>query len=87
MRLCEHCGEREVCYDGARFCGAACTARHEAGEPRAEVLDKLDAMLFSPDGWECLCGHENEPYSVETCGGCGASKISQLKWSKPGDAT
>lgn len=32
-KLCEQCGARAVAYEGARFCGAACTARHEAHEP------------------------------------------------------
>lgn len=32
---CEQCGERPRAYHGARFCGAACSARHEARRRRA----------------------------------------------------
>ncbi len=33
--MCKQCKTKEVCYYGAIFCGAACTARYEANEAPA----------------------------------------------------
>lgn len=30
--LCERCRKNPVAYDGARFCGAACSQRYESGD-------------------------------------------------------
>lgn len=38
-KLCKQCRKHPVCYEGADFCGAGCTARHEAHEPPAEEED------------------------------------------------
>jgi hypothetical protein len=47
LRLCEHCGKEPVCHAEARFCGAGCTARHEAGEtPVAEGLLERSVELI-----------------------------------------
>lgn len=30
---CEHCKSKPLAYEGAKFCGAGCTARHEGKMP------------------------------------------------------
>jgi hypothetical protein len=35
-QFCTQCGEKLVAYAGAKYCGAACSAKAEAGEPPAE---------------------------------------------------
>lgn len=37
--MCKHCSTKPVAYYGAIFCGAACTARHEAHEDSAAITN------------------------------------------------
>jgi hypothetical protein len=48
--MCAQCKLRPVAYAGARFCGAACVARHEAHEKPNEV-----AHLITNLGRSVLC--------------------------------
>jgi len=46
MTLCKCCGQKQVAYTGAIFCGAACCARWEARQSAETGLPRI------PEGYE-----------------------------------
>jgi hypothetical protein len=51
---CQQCGVKRPAYPGARFCGAGCTARHEAHEPSSNQAKAFAKLAVMERWWEAL---------------------------------